>query len=248
MSEKIKAVLLVGGLGTRLRPVVGSTPKPIALVGKRPFLELLILQLRSQGIRNIVLCTGYHAHEIEKQLGDGAAWDVAIEYSKEPYPMGTGGALKFAKPFLRDASDFLAMNGDSFMEISFLKMLEAHRQSGAMVTLAVLLMKNEKRYGTVRINDSDRVIGFTEKSASDSEVFVNAGIYVFNRRVFDYIPDGNASLEKDVFPSLVSQGIHASRQDGMFIDIGTPEDYVRAQNLSKRLYEMVSQPASTKQF
>jgi NDP-sugar pyrophosphorylase family protein len=244
MSEKTKAVILVGGLGTRLRPVVASKPKPIAQVGDRSFLELLICQLRSQGIREVVLCTGYLANEIEKEFRDGSGLGVTIEYSKEPHPMGTGGAVKLAEPLLRNASDFLVMNGDSFMEISFSKMLETHRESGAMITMAVLRMRNENRYGTVQMNASDQVIGFTEKGVANSEGFVNAGIYVFSSRVFDYIPDGKVSLENDVFPNLLSQGIHASRQEGIFIDIGTPEDYARAQNLSKRLYEMVGQSPS----
>src|SRR6266849_5097598 len=99
-SEVTKAVLLVGGLGTRLRSVVSSTPKPLASVGDRPFLELLVRQLRHQGIRHLVLCTGYLAYEIEKELGDGRKLDVIIEYSKEPYPMGTAGAVLFAEPLL----------------------------------------------------------------------------------------------------------------------------------------------------
>src|SRR3974390_1686679 len=102
--KDMKAVLLVGGLGTRLRPVVGGVPKPMASVGKRPFLELLIRQLRHQGFRHLVLCTGYLAQEIENELGDGRAWDMAIEYSREAQPLGTSGAVKLAEPLLRGGS------------------------------------------------------------------------------------------------------------------------------------------------
>jgi D-glycero-alpha-D-manno-heptose 1-phosphate guanylyltransferase len=236
-SKSTKAVLLVGGLGTRLRSVVSSTPKPLASVGERPFLELLVQQLRSQGIRRLVLCIGYLAHEIEKQLGDGRKWQVAIEYSKEPHAMGTGGAVKFAEPLLRDVSDFLVMNGDSFMETDFQELINSHRKSGGIATIAVLRMKNEMRYGTVQMTTGDRVSGFTEKSQGDGTGFVNAGIYVFNRRIFDYIPEGPVSLEKDIFPKLLDHGLYASKQHGVFIDIGTPEDYTRAQGLVRRLYE-----------
>jgi D-glycero-alpha-D-manno-heptose 1-phosphate guanylyltransferase len=236
-SKNAKAVLLVGGLGTRLRPVVASTPKPLASVGDRPFLELLVRQLCHQGIRHLILCTGYLAHEIEKEFGDGHKWDVTIEYSKEPRAVGTAGAVKFAEPFLRDVSDFLVMNGDSFVEIDFQSLIHFHRNCGGIASMAVLRMKNEMRYGTVQVTSGGRVSGFTEKSSAGSNGFVNAGVYVFNRRILDHIPEGPASLEKDIFPKLLDQGVYASKQDGVFIDIGTPEDYVRAQELFRRLEE-----------
>jgi NDP-sugar pyrophosphorylase family protein len=242
--------LLVGGLGTRLRPVVASAPKPLASVGDRPFLELLVRQLGYQGIHRLVFCTGYLADEIEKRFGDGQAWDATIEYSKELRPMGTAGAVKLAEPFLRDSTDFLVMNGDSFMEIDFQNLIHFHRSMGGIATLAILQMKNSMRYGTVQVAHGDRIVGFAEKSNSDSTGFINTGIYVFNRRIFDHIPEGlpaaggSVSLEKDVFPNLVEHGLFASKQNGMFIDIGTPEDYARAQDLSKMLYKAASQKAS----
>ncbi len=234
-GKGMKAVVLAGGLGTRLRSVVASTPKPLASVGDRPFLEFLIRQLRNQGIRHLVLCTGYLAHEMELEMGDGRKWDVTIEYSKEPSPLGTAGALKLAEPLVRDTSDFLVMNGDSFMEIDFLKLLKYHISSGGLAAMAVLRMKNEMRYGTVQVSPDGRVSGFMEKSAAGSHGFVNAGIYVFNRKIFDHIPDGPRSLERDIFPKVLDQGVYASEQHGVFIDIGTPEDYARAQELSNRL-------------
>jgi len=238
--KDMKAVLLVGGLGTRLRPVVGSTPKPLASVGNRPFLELLIRQLRQQGIRRLVLCTGYQAEEMERELGDGSAWDVSIEYSREPSPMGTAGAVRFAEPLLRDVQDFLVMNGDSFMEMDFRELAEFHRRCGGVASMAVFCIKNEKRYGTVKLGDEGRVAGFLEKSEGEAEGLVNAGIYVFNRRIFDFLPGGPASLEKDVFPKLPAHGLFACEQHGVFIDIGTPDDYARAQLLFDRLNEAAS--------
>jgi NDP-sugar pyrophosphorylase family protein len=238
-SQDTRAVLLVGGKGMRLRSVVSSTPKPLASVGDRPFLELLVRQLRYQGIRRLVMCTGYLAHEIENAFGDGRAWDVMIEYSKEPRPLGTAGAVKFAEPHLLGVSDFLVMNGDSFMEIDFHQLIRFHRDSGGLASMAVLRTKNEMRYGTVRVDSDGRVSGFAEKIDSDPSGFVNAGVYVFNRRIFDHIPEGPASLEKDIFPQLLRHGIYALEQHGVFIDIGTPEDYARAQALSERLYAAV---------
>jgi D-glycero-alpha-D-manno-heptose 1-phosphate guanylyltransferase len=239
-KDKTKAVLLVGGLGTRLRPVVASTPKPLAPVGDRPFLELLIRQLCHQGICELALCTGYLAEDIEKELGDGRAWDVKIEYSKEAVPLGTAGALKLAEPLLRGVSDFLVMNGDSFLEMDFWELMRSHRQSGGIASVALVRMKNEMRYGTVQVASDGRVTGFTEKGHGDHAGFVNAGIYVFNRRIFDHLPEGPASLERDVFPELIHHGLYASEQHGVFIDIGTPEDYARAQTLCERLHEAVS--------
>lgn len=232
-----KAVLLVGGMGTRLRSVAPTVPKPLALVGKRPFLELLVQQLRYQGFRHLIMCTGYMAHQIESELGNGHAWDVTIEYSKEPHPLGTAGAVKFAEPLLREASDFLVMNGDSFMEMDFQQLVRFHRESRGIASMAVVRMKNEMRYGTVLVTAEGRVSGFTEKGNSDPHGFVNAGIYVFNRRILEHIPEGPSSLERDIFPKILNQGLYASEQHGVFIDIGTPEDYARAQALCQRFYE-----------
>jgi len=240
IGDDTKAVLLVGGKGMRLRSVISSTPKPMAAVGDGPFLELLVRQLSYQGIRHQVMCTGYLSHEIENKLGDGHTWDVAIEYSKEPHPLGTAGAVKFAVPLLRGVSDFLVMNGDSFMEIDFRQLIHFHRKSGGIASMAVLRMKNEMRYGTVQVTAGGRVSGFTEKTAGDPTGFVNAGVYVFNRRIFEHIPDGPGSLERDIFPKLLDHGLYASEQHGVFIDIGTPEDYARAQELCERLYEAAS--------
>ena len=236
LTQDTKAVVLVGGLGTRLRSVLPSTPKPLASVGDRPFLELLVRQLRYQGIRRLVLCIGYLAHEIENELSDGSRWGVRIEYSKEPHPMGTAGAVKFAAPLLQDSTDFLAMNGDSFMEIDFRQLMRFHRKSGGIASIAVLRMKNELRYGTVQVTAGGRVSGFTEKTDGDPTGFVNAGIYVFNRRILEQIPEGPGSLERDIFPRLLDHGVYASEQHGVFIDIGTPQDYARAQELCERLY------------
>ena len=230
-----KAVLLVGGLGTRLRTVVPSAPKPLAPVGDRPFLELLIRQLGSQGIRNLVLCTGYLADQIEGAFGDGRDLGVAIEYSKEPHPLGTGGALKFAERFLHGVSDFLVMNGDSFLELDLRRLRQFHRTHGGLATMAVVPVENAGRYGTVRLDSQNRVTEFREKTGSDSPGLINAGVYMFNSAILRDIPAGPVSLEKEIFPRLLERGIYAVRERGVFIDIGTPADYALAQQLFDRL-------------
>jgi len=235
MIQDIKAVLLVGGLGTRLRSVVPSAPKVLASVGKTSFLELLVEQLRSRGIRHLLLCSGYLADQIESQFGDGAAWGVSIEYSKEEQPLGTAGAVKKAKRYLRDVPAFIVMNGDSFLEVDFADLLDFHQSHSATVTLAVTRVEDTSRYGTVRVDSTGRVKGFAEKTNQAVPGLINGGVYVFSQAVFQYIPTGPASLEKDVFPALIENGAYAREQHGIFIDIGTPVDYVRAQKLSDSL-------------
>lgn len=132
--HNIPAILLVSGAGTRLRPVVSSVPKPLAPLGDRPFLELLVRQLRHYGIRRLVMCTCYLGDQIETEFGDGSGLDVSIVYSKELVPMGTGGALKLAKSFLNGAADLVVMNGDSFLEIDFHELINFHRKHRGLVS------------------------------------------------------------------------------------------------------------------
>jgi len=241
--KNTKAVLLVGGLGTRLRSVLPSTPKPMARVGKRPFLELLIRQLRSHGIRRLVMCTGYLGDEIEKDFGNGSSFDVSIEYSKENSPLGTAGAIKHAAPLLDDVDHFFVANGDSFMEADFQQLLEIHRRAGVLLTMAVTRLRNQGRYGTVETRDNGLVSAFLEKTSNQEIGLVNTGIYVFDRKLLSVIPDGPCSLEKDVFPVLLPRGVRAVEQSGMFIDIGIPEDYARAQEMAEALYRAAADAA-----
>jgi D-glycero-alpha-D-manno-heptose 1-phosphate guanylyltransferase len=237
----MKAVLLVGGLGTRLRSVVPSAPKPLAAVGGQSFLELLVRQLRNQGITNLVMCTGYLGEQVQSEFGDGRSWGVAIEYSQEMAPLGTAGAVKLAQAYLQDVPEFLVMNGDSFLEIDFDQLTRFHRGRGGLASMAVLQVDNAARYGTVKMEAQGRVIGFSEKTGCEDSGVVNGGVYVFNRAVLESIPEGPASLERDVFPRILHRGVYALKQLGMFIDIGTPEDYARAQQLHGRLYESACQ-------
>jgi D-glycero-alpha-D-manno-heptose 1-phosphate guanylyltransferase len=242
MSQTLElpAVLLVGGMGTRLRSVVPSAPKPLAPVGNQSFLELLVRQLRHQGIRRVVMCSGYLADQIEGKFGDGRAWDVVIEYSREQHPLGTAGALKLAQRHLHDNSDFLVMNGDSFLEIDFSQLIRFQRERHGLASMAVVPVQNAGRYGTVLVDSGGRVIGFMEKTGDNAPGLINAGVYVFDGAIFEHIPAGPVSLEKDVLPGVLDRGVHALEQRGMFIDIGTPEDYARAQALCGQLSDAAS--------
>jgi D-glycero-alpha-D-manno-heptose 1-phosphate guanylyltransferase len=231
------ALLLVGGLGTRLKSVLPSTPKPLAPLGDMTFLHLPVLQLRSQGIHRIVMCSGHLADQIEAEFGDGTKWDVAIEYSKELAPLGTAGAVRFADRFLKDDSDFLVMNGDSFLQFDVQEFIRFHQGHDGLVSMAVRRVADAARYGTVLLNEKNRVVEFREKTGIHDSGMINGGVYIFNSAIFKSIPKGPASLETEIFPKLLSQGVFGLEQHGMFIDIGTPEDYSRAQEVCRSLYQ-----------
>lgn len=235
MQHSVKTLLLVGGEGRRLQSVVPGTPKPLASICGRPFLELLIQQLRAQDIRDLLLCTGYRAEQIESTLGTGSELGVRIEYSREEAALGTGGAVKHAAQYLQGLNDFLVMNGDSFLEIDFHGLTDFHREHGGVATLAAVPVLDTTRYGALQLDENHKVIRFAEKSGSRGPGFINGGVYVFSRSILDYIPEGQVSLEKDVLPQLLNLGVYAAEQHGLFIDIGTPEDYGRAQELYERL-------------
>jgi D-glycero-alpha-D-manno-heptose 1-phosphate guanylyltransferase len=233
----IPAVLLVGGKGTRLRSVLPSTPKPLASVGDMSFLELLVRQLQTQGIHHLVMCTGFLADQIESEFGDGGKWGVRIEYSREDLPLGTAGAVKLAERHLQHTSDFFVMNGDSFLDVDFSELVQLHHDQRALATIAGLHVMDASRYGTLQIAAGGRVTGFIEKTGLSAPGLINAGVYIFDRAILDYIPEGPASLERDIFPRVLPQRVYALERRGMFIDIGIPEDLARAQTLSEELCE-----------
>lgn len=235
--NEMPVLLLVGGMGTRLQSVLPSKPKPLAPIRGVSFLELLMLQLRSQQFRRIVMCTGHLADQIEEEFGDGRKWGVEIEYSRESRPLGTAGAVKFAAPHVAEASDFLVANGDSFLEVDFPHLIAVHQRKGGLVSMALRRVPDAARFGTVTVDPQDRVVSFNEKTGVAAPGLINGGVYVFKRAILEHIPEGQVSLEKDTFPRILEHGVYALEQHGLFIDIGTPEDYARAQTLHRTLYE-----------
>jgi D-glycero-alpha-D-manno-heptose 1-phosphate guanylyltransferase len=235
----VPVLLLVGGMGTRLRSVLSDKPKPLAPIGDISFLELLVLQLRGQGLHHLVMCTGFQGGQIRQKFGGGSKWNVTIDYSEETRPLGTAGAMKLAGRFVLKSPDFVVMNGDSFLELDFGQLIRFHREHPGLATIAVRRVPDAARYGTVHIGEENRVVRFSEKMGVPEPGVINGGVYIFNRNVLEHIPDGPSSLEKDVLPGLLSHGVFALEQNGMFIDIGTPQDYARAQ----ALYESLSQTA-----
>ncbi len=222
----LQALILAGGLGTRLRGVLPDAPKPMAPISGTPFLEYLVLQLRHHGISEIVLSTGYLAEQIRDYFGDGSSLDVEIDYSHEESPMGTGGALKLADEKLT-ARNFMVMNGDSFLDLDISKLVGEHDRRSALVTMALTRVEDPKRYGSVVLDSSGRVDRLVENGVETGSALINAGIYVLNRSLLEKIHGGATpvSLEKDVFSKLMGAPFFGVVAEGFFIDIGIPKDY-----------------------
>jgi len=224
MSLKTAAIL-VGGLGTRLRPLISHVPKPLAPIGEEPFLFLLIRDLVKCGYLNIILLTSYRHEVIQKACGS-ELFGASILYSQEITPLGTAGALKHAESFLKNKKEFLLLNGDTY--IDDFKLLVSENFDNALGLIGVMKPKKNDRYGDVLMDDKNKIISFQEKSLL-KETYVNAGIYKFSSRVLDFIPEKKVcSLEKEIFPKLIEQHelLKGISLDGNFYDIGVPESYL----------------------
>ncbi|MCL4504767.1 MAG: nucleotidyltransferase family protein [Chloroflexi bacterium] len=231
--QTTQAVILAGGLGTRLRATIGDIPKPLAEVNGRPFLAYQLDWLKRQGITHVVLCVGYRHELIEAQFGDGASVGMQISYSVEREPLGTGGALLNAENLLRDP--FLAMNGDTYFELELGLLLQQHTSQQAVATMGLVHMPDTSRFGAVALDAEGHVTQFLEKGRSGPGL-INAGIYALSKTVFDYFPvQMPVSLERDVFPLLSErQLMQTCTLQGFHLDIGTPESYAEFIRIQQR--------------
>ena len=221
----MQAVILAGGLGTRLRPSVPDLPKAMAEIDGRPFLQYLLEQVRRAGFREAVLCVGYRQDAIREYFRGGEGHNIRLIYSAESEPLGTGGALKLAEPLLT-GDRWLVMNGDSFLDVPLEALVRAHDGTGAIVTLAVVRVAEASRFGAVELGPEGEVTAFTEKGGATGPALINGGIYVVERELLASIPPGReVSLEREVFPGLIGRGLYGFEFEGEFTDIGTPEDY-----------------------
>ena len=223
----MEAIILAGGMGTRLSGVIDDVPKPLAPVGGRPFLDYLLMWLASQEVTRVVLSIGYKGELIMSNYGSRFG-GLSIEYCTEEYPLGTGGAIKKSVHICRDET-VLVLNGDSFYSAGLSEMRMRHMAASADVTVAVKEMKEYDRYGTV-IAEEGVVTAFYEKQHKKRGL-INCGVYVLRRKAIleRDLPDA-FSFERDF---LQKAGLHilAVQFEGGFIDIGTPEDYALAQTL-----------------
>ena len=228
--NRLPALILAGGFGTRLRAAYDSGPKSLAPVAGRPFLEYLLRWLRDWGIRDLIFCTGYREKLLRKWLAHRAEGSIRIRFSPEAAPLGTAGALKLAQNLIA-AEHFLAINGDSLLRIDLAQMHRFHLDRRAMVTLALVPKPQAARFGSVRVDGRGRVLAFGEAAKTcDSEGLVNAGVYLMRREFLNRIPYGKVSLERDVFPKLAGSELYGFLTQGYFLDIGVPADFQRAQS------------------
>lgn len=223
-----EAIVLAGGFGTRLRPVVSDVPKPMAPMNDKgtPFLAFVLDQLAGQGFETIILSVGYMAEVIQEYFGDAYA-GMKIRYSLEDEPLGTGGAIKKALA-LCSAENVFVLNGDTYFDVDLSAMEQHHQESGADFTLAAREMSDFDRYGALELTVDDRVAAFLEKKYCPWG-YINGGIYCLGRTILADIKNESFSLEKDFLEEKVAQlHIAAYKSGGYFIDIGIPEDYQRA--------------------
>ena len=229
-SRLMQALILVGGEGTRLRPLTSRVPKPVVALAGRPFLSYMLEWLHRHGVQRAILSCGFLPDGVREVLGDGADWGVELTYVEEPHPLGTGGALKYAEELLDER--FLMLNGDVLTDIDLTAQLRQHDQTGARATLALYPVDDPSGYGLVRRNADHSVSEFIEKPSPDEidTHLINAGAYILQRSVLsDMAPAGTRiSIERDVFPQLVDHGLYGYEAAGYWMDIGTPDRYLQA--------------------
>ncbi len=230
-----EAILLVGGKGTRLRPLTVHTPKPMVPAAGVPFLTHQLARARAAGVEHIVLATSYLAEVFEPYFGDGSSLGLHLEYVTEQEPLGTGGAIRNVAERLHSApgDPVLIFNGDILTGLDIAALVDTHRTCGADVSLHLTRVEDPRAFGLVPTDDTGRVTAFLEKPQTPEEIVtdqINAGAYVFNRSVIDTIPAGRpVSVERETFPGLLADGAHLQGMvdSTYWLDLGTPQAFVR---------------------
>jgi mannose-1-phosphate guanylyltransferase len=227
----MQAIVLVGGEGTRLRPLTNDVPKPALKLVDRPFLAYMIEWLAAHGVTEAVLACGFLPGVLREALGDGERAGVRLTYVAEPERRGTAGAIRFAAEALGgDLEDrFMVLNGDLLADLDLTALVSTHADRGARATLALHPVEDAAAYGLIRSDGDGEVQAFLEKTGEHVPGEINAGAYVLERSVLDLIaPEREVSIEREVFPRLVGDGLRGLRLDGYWMDIGTPERYLQA--------------------
>ena len=222
------AIILAGGRGTRLQSVVSDRPKVLARICNRPFLTFLLDQLAAAEAKEVVLCTGYMADQIYEALGNSYK-SLKLIYSREPEPLGTGGAVRRALPYL-NSDPVLIMNGDSFVDADLTAYVKWFFKQRRQASLLLVKVPNTRRYGKVLFGEDGCLSAFKEKGSDTDPGWINAGIYIMKKSLVTSMPAGIAfSLEREFFPRLLGQKFYGFCTSGRFIDIGTPQSLGRAQ-------------------
>jgi len=227
----MQAVILVGGEGTRLRPLTSTVPKSVVPLVDRPMMVYMLEWLRGHGIDDVIMSCGFKATNVRAVLGDGSHLGISLRFVEEPDPRGTAGALKFAERFLDDR--FLMLNGDVLTDLDLTAQIAQHERTRATGTLALVPVSDPSSYGLVRLRDDRSVDEFLEKPSPDTVLdtnLISAGAYVLERSVLDLIPLGrNVSIEREVWPALISHGLYGYVDAAAYwLDVGTPERYLQA--------------------
>jgi len=234
----MRAIILNGGKGSRLRPLTNQTPKAILPLNNRPFCLYQIDWLKKYGIREVTFAIGYLGDKIKKILGDGSKFGIYINYATENYPLDTAGAIRNVFDSLKNIdfrSPFIVLNGDILTDIDISKLLDFHFKKNSLITICLVESSNFFSYGVVSFASNGKILEFNEKPKDlkdRDKVFINAGIYVIQPEMIEYIPKGKKySFEREFIPDIISKGfsIYAYKTKGYWIDIGTPERYKKAQ-------------------
>ena len=224
----MQAILLAGGLGTRLRSVVSDRPKPMALIEDKPFMEYVTRELVRSGITEIIFAVGYKGSMVEEYFGDGERLGIKVSYAYEETLLGTAGAIKNAGRLVTDER-FFVLNADTFYQIQYDRLVKMSQEKNLDMALVLREVPDVSRYGRA-VLEGDRLTAFDEKTEGTSPGTINGGVYYMKRALLDEIPEGKVSLEHDMIPKWLSGGEKALGgivNDGYFIDIGIPEDYYR---------------------
>jgi len=248
----IDVAVLAGGLGTRLRSVLGETPKILAPVGGRPYLDHLLTWLAGYGARRVVLCLGFRAELVLEHLKRHPFSGLEVATSVEPEPLGTAGGLRLAVPLLK-SDPVLVMNGDTFVDADLTAFVEAHRRTRAAASVLCATVPSTARYGRLDIDATGWISRFREKDPADTGAGpINAGLYLFSQAWLSDFARGSApSLERDVFAKAAAGTFHAvPAGDVAFVDIGTPESYAEAETILGRALKRpaagISRPSVTR--
>lgn len=243
----MKALLLVGGLATRLRPLSLNRPKCLFPLKNKPIIKYLLENLANSGCDEAVLAVNNLAEKIQSSLG-GEQYNIKIHYSLEEEPLGTGGPIKLAEDLLAD-DDFLVLNGDILSFINYKELLYYHKKNNSVATITLKEVEDPTRYGVVKFAEEETIEKFVEKPTIESapSKWINAGCYALSPKIFDYIPSGKkVSIEREVFPKLAEKRqLKGYRYYGEWLDIGVPEDYLTA---NKMLYPYRDKSSSISPF
>ena len=223
----MEAILLAGGLGTRLRSVVSDRPKPLAGVNGKPFLWYLVKSLREQGITDMIFAVGYMAEQIEDYFGDGSAFGIHAAYAVEKELLGTAGAIRNAAA-MGEGEEFLILNADTYYRMDYQKLRDLAAREQSDMALVLRRVPDIRRYGEAKLIGGC-LASFNEKTGEERPGTINGGVYLMRRRLIEEIPAGKVSLENAMIPHWLGEGkkIAGMVNDGYFIDIGVPEDYRR---------------------